>query len=139
MRETLNGVEVEWLDADGPALGSLQSGLDLLGDSFGQSIEMFAIPVKRLDADFLRLGQASPVRSSRSCSNTASALPWSETFRRQSQRAKRCTISSTRRTGAVSICSFATRPSCARGCGRSDQLCATSRVGSNSPARSSTG
>ena len=56
MRETLNGVEVEWLDADGPTLGSLQSGLDLLGDSFGQNIEMFAIPVKRLDAAFLRLG-----------------------------------------------------------------------------------
>ena len=56
MRETINGVMVEWLDAAGPKLGSLQSALDLIGDSYGQEIALFAIPVERLDPAFLQLG-----------------------------------------------------------------------------------
>ena len=55
MRETINSVVVEWLDAAGPKLGSVQSGLDLIGDSYGQEIALFAIPVGRLEPDFLRL------------------------------------------------------------------------------------
>ncbi len=55
MRETIHGVTIEWLDAAGPKLGSLQSGLDLIGDSFGQEVALFAIPVARLEPDFLRL------------------------------------------------------------------------------------
>jgi hypothetical protein len=56
MRESLNGVMVSRLDKEGPKLGSVQSGLDLIGDSSGQDIEMFAIPVQRLDPEFFRLG-----------------------------------------------------------------------------------
>ena len=55
MRETINGVAVEWLAVDGAKLGSLQSGLDLIGDSFGQEVAMFAIPAERLDPEFFRL------------------------------------------------------------------------------------
>ena len=48
------------LPADGPRLGSYQSAIDLIGDTFMTPIETVAIPVERFDPDFfvLRTGMA---------------------------------------------------------------------------------
>ena len=56
MRETINSIVVEWLEAAGETLGSRQSALDLIGSTYRQDIGMFVIPVARLDPGFFRLG-----------------------------------------------------------------------------------
>jgi hypothetical protein len=40
---------------DGPKLGSEQDALDLIGATYGEDIEMIAVPVSRLGDDFFRL------------------------------------------------------------------------------------
>ena len=53
--EHLNGVNVLFLPDTGTPLGSPQSALDVIGDTYGLDIDMIAIPADRLDADFFRL------------------------------------------------------------------------------------
>jgi hypothetical protein len=53
---TIGNIKVWQLEEDGPQLGSLQSALDLIGESFGGEIGLVAVPVARLAPDFLRLG-----------------------------------------------------------------------------------
>lgn len=41
--------------AEGPSLASEQSALDLIGATYGEEVEMIAVPASRLGADFFRL------------------------------------------------------------------------------------
>jgi hypothetical protein len=41
--------------ADGPSLASEQSALDLIGATYGEDVEMIAVPASRLGDDFFRL------------------------------------------------------------------------------------
>ena len=56
MGAAINDVEVMSLDEAGPLVGTEQSALDLIGECFGSGVELVAIPLSRLDPDFLRLG-----------------------------------------------------------------------------------
>jgi hypothetical protein len=41
--------------AEGPPIGSERDALDLIGATYGQEVDLVAIPVSRLDPDFLKL------------------------------------------------------------------------------------
>ena len=56
MQTTINDIKVWRLEKDGFKLGSLQSALDLIGETYGSEIELIVIPLERLNADFFRLG-----------------------------------------------------------------------------------
>jgi len=56
MQSRINDVNVWQLEDEGARLGSLQSALDLIGETYGKEIELVAIPIARLERDFLRLG-----------------------------------------------------------------------------------
>jgi len=53
--EHINGVKTLLLPAEGELLGSPQSALDVMGETYGQDIDMIAIPAARFDPDFFRL------------------------------------------------------------------------------------
>jgi hypothetical protein len=53
--EKINGLNVMLLDETGPRLGSEQDALDVIGATYGLEVDAVAIPVSRLDADFLTL------------------------------------------------------------------------------------
>jgi hypothetical protein len=48
-------VRVLEVDAEGPEIGSERSAVDLIGDTYGQEIDIIAIPAARLSPDFLTL------------------------------------------------------------------------------------
>jgi hypothetical protein len=52
---TINGIRIFEVPADGPPLGSERDALDLIGAAYGQEIGIIAIPVARLDPQFLKL------------------------------------------------------------------------------------
>ena len=56
MDAKINDITVWQLDENCPRLGSVQSALDLIGETYGREIEIVAIPIGRLDPDFLSLG-----------------------------------------------------------------------------------
>ena len=49
------GVNVLEVPAEGPPLGTERDATDLIGDCYGQEIDLIAIPVARLHPDFLVL------------------------------------------------------------------------------------
>lgn len=49
------GVRLMELEGDGPRLASEQDALDLLGATYGQEIDMIAVPLLRLDPRFFDL------------------------------------------------------------------------------------
>ncbi len=49
------GIRVMLAPETGAPLGSEQDALDLIGEAYGREAELIAIPVARLDPDFLRL------------------------------------------------------------------------------------
>ena len=53
--ESINATRVYRLTDSGPVLGSYASATDLIGEMYGQDVEMLAIPVGRLDPEFFRL------------------------------------------------------------------------------------
>jgi hypothetical protein len=53
--EMINGGHVLELPAEGPPLGSERDALDLIGATYGEEVDLIAIPVSRLDPDFLKL------------------------------------------------------------------------------------
>lgn len=55
MIEKVNGVVVRWLPLAGPLLGSEASAIDLMGENYGMGVDLFAVPVERLDPEFFRL------------------------------------------------------------------------------------
>jgi hypothetical protein len=55
MVELMNGVKVWRLSEAGPLLGSSESAIELIGETYGQGIDMIAIPVERFDPAFFRL------------------------------------------------------------------------------------
>ena len=59
MIETINGVVVWQLPAEGPPLGLGSSWNELIGESYGQGIDLFAIPSGRLDPEFFRLASGA--------------------------------------------------------------------------------
>lgn len=48
-------VSVFEVQAEGPPLGSEQDALDLIGETYGQGIDLIALPARRLHPDFLKL------------------------------------------------------------------------------------
>lgn len=52
---TISGVRVLEVPSLGPPLGSEQDALDLIGEAYGNDVDLFAIPVARLHPDFLQL------------------------------------------------------------------------------------
>ena len=53
--ETVNGVRILRVPAEGPAIGTEQDALDLIGETYGQEVDLIAVPAARLHPDFLRL------------------------------------------------------------------------------------
>ncbi len=51
----MSGVVVLVCPQDGPLLGAEQDALDLIGDVYGQEVDLIAIPVGRMTPDFFRL------------------------------------------------------------------------------------
>lgn len=51
----LNGVRILEASPEGPALGSEQDALDLLGEAYGTEATLIAVPARRLHEDFLTL------------------------------------------------------------------------------------
>ena len=51
----IGGIRVLQVAADGPSLGSEAGALDLIGATYGQDVEMIAVPVARLGDDFFQL------------------------------------------------------------------------------------
>jgi len=51
----INGIRVRFLDETGPALGTEQDALDLIGDTYGEEIDAIAIPASRLTPGFFDL------------------------------------------------------------------------------------
>jgi hypothetical protein len=51
----VNGVRVLEVPAEGPPLGSERDATDLIGAAYGQEVDLIAVPVARLHADFLKL------------------------------------------------------------------------------------
>ena len=43
------------VSSDGPPLGSEQSALDLIGATYGQEIDLIAVPIARLGEEFFKL------------------------------------------------------------------------------------
>jgi hypothetical protein len=52
---TFGTTKVLVVSPDGPSLGSEQSAVDLIGATYGQEIDLIALPVSRLGADFFQL------------------------------------------------------------------------------------
>jgi hypothetical protein len=52
---TYGATKVLVVSSDGPPLGSEQSALDLIGATYGQEIDLIAVPAARLDDDFFKL------------------------------------------------------------------------------------
>jgi hypothetical protein len=53
--ETINGLRILEVPSEGPLLGAERDALDLIGATYGQEVDLIAIPVSRLDRDFLKL------------------------------------------------------------------------------------
>ena len=53
--QSINGVMVYFVSADGPALSSEQDALDLLGETYGTQTEMIAVPAARFAHGFFDL------------------------------------------------------------------------------------
>lgn len=51
----IDGTRLLEIDATGPEIGSERSAVDLIGDTYGQDIDLIAIPLARLSPDFLNL------------------------------------------------------------------------------------
>ena len=51
----IDGVRVLEIDSAGPEIGSERSAVDLIGDTYGQDIDLIAVPLSRLSPDFLNL------------------------------------------------------------------------------------
>ncbi len=51
----IDGTRVLEIDATGAEIGSERSAVDLIGDTYGQDIDLIAIPLSRLSPDFLDL------------------------------------------------------------------------------------
>ena len=49
MLETLNGLTIWRLAAEGPAIGSSASASDLLGETYGLGVDVIVVPVARLE------------------------------------------------------------------------------------------
>lgn len=56
MIDDINGVKVWRVPEDGPVLGSGDSASELIGESYRQGADLLALPVKRFDPAFFRLG-----------------------------------------------------------------------------------
>lgn len=52
---TIGTTKVLLVAADGPALGTEQDALDLLGATYGTEVDMIVVPTARLSDDFFRL------------------------------------------------------------------------------------
>ena len=52
---TYGTTKVFVVSSDGPSLASEQSALDLIGATYGQEIDMIAVPAARLGDDFFKL------------------------------------------------------------------------------------
>jgi uncharacterized Zn-binding protein involved in type VI secretion len=52
---TYGATKVFVVSSDGPPIGTEQSALDLIGASYGQDVDIIAVPVARLGDDFLKL------------------------------------------------------------------------------------
>ncbi len=52
------GVRVLQINGAGSELGTEQSALDIIGEAYGQDIDLIAIPLERLSPDFLNLRTA---------------------------------------------------------------------------------
>lgn len=48
-------LRVQYLDADGPLISSPQDATDLIGGTWGQDVQVIALPLARLDPAFLDL------------------------------------------------------------------------------------
>ena len=55
MLAEFNTMTIWRLEASGPAVGTGASASDLIGELYGQSVEVILIPVWRLDPEFFRL------------------------------------------------------------------------------------
>lgn len=53
--ETIEGTRMLRVPAQGTPLGTERDALDLIGATYGQEVDMIAIPIGRLHPDFLRL------------------------------------------------------------------------------------
>jgi hypothetical protein len=53
--ESVNGISVGFVDAQGPVLSSEQDALDLMGETYGTDVTLIAVPVERLDPGFFDL------------------------------------------------------------------------------------
>lgn len=51
----IGGIRVLQVATDGPSLGSEAGALDLIGATYGQDVELIAVPVARLGDDFFKL------------------------------------------------------------------------------------
>lgn len=54
--ERLGGLNLHFAVAEGPALSSEQDALDLLGETYGQEIDVIVVPVQRFGPQFFHLG-----------------------------------------------------------------------------------
>jgi hypothetical protein len=52
---TIGDTAVYWAAAEGPAIGSEQDALDLMGEAYGSGADLIALPASRLAPDFFRL------------------------------------------------------------------------------------
>ncbi|GLZ28251.1 hypothetical protein Lesp02_04410 [Lentzea sp. NBRC 105346] len=55
MPETLHGVSVHFVPADGPVLDSERAATDLIGSLWGTDVEMVVVPAQCVGDDFFRL------------------------------------------------------------------------------------
>ncbi|MEU9338822.1 DUF4180 domain-containing protein [Streptomyces sp. NPDC048290] len=53
--ENLHGTGVLRCAPDGPPLDGERAALDLIGETYGQEVDLVAVPVERLPDDFFRL------------------------------------------------------------------------------------
>ncbi len=53
--QTHNGIKVMTIAADGPLLASEADALDLIGQTYGEEIDLIALPVSRLAPEFFTL------------------------------------------------------------------------------------
>ncbi|QMV02999.1 DUF4180 domain-containing protein [Devosia sp. D6-9] len=51
----INGLKILFYPAEGTLLGSAADALDVIGATYGQEIDVIAIPAARLDPNFFRL------------------------------------------------------------------------------------
>lgn len=52
---TVNGIHLFFVAAEGPALGSEQDALDLLGETYGTQTDMLVVPASRFAPEFFDL------------------------------------------------------------------------------------